>query len=80
MKRYLRLSFALISISLKPNYFVDISDFLERKLEVLAVYQSELGPFPFPRSIEAMQAIATLRGANSGFMAAEAFQLLRERQ
>ena len=66
--------------SFKPNYFVDISDFLERKLEVLAVYQSELGPFPFPRSIEAIQALATLRGANSGFMAAEAFQLLRERQ
>jgi len=64
----------------QPNYFVDISEFLEHKLEILAVYQSELGVFPFPRSIEAIRALAVLRGATSGFMAAEAFQLLRERR
>ena len=63
-----------------PNCFIDISDFLVRKLEVMAVYQSELGVFPFPRSIEAITSLATLRGATSGFMAAEAFQLLLERQ
>lgn len=62
-----------------PNYFIDIGDYLERKLEVMATYKSELGVFPFPRSIEAIRALAALRGANSGFMAAEAFQLLRER-
>lgn len=64
----------------KPNFFVDVSEFLERKLEVMAVYKSELGCFPFPRSIEAIRALAILRGSTSGFMAAEAFQLLRERQ
>jgi LmbE family N-acetylglucosaminyl deacetylase len=64
----------------RPNYFVDISAFLERKLEVMAVYQSELGVFPFPRSVEAIRALAALRGAGSGFVAAEAFQLLRERR
>ncbi len=64
----------------RPNFFIDISDYLERKLKVMAVYQSELGVFPFPRSNEAVRALATLRGATSGFMAAEAFQLLRERQ
>ena len=63
-----------------PNVFIDISNFLERKLEVMSIYQSELGTFPFPRSVQAIQALATLRGATSGFMAAEAFQLLRERQ
>jgi LmbE family N-acetylglucosaminyl deacetylase len=63
----------------QPNYFVDISEFLERKLEIMAVYQSELDRFPFPRSLEAIRALATFRGANSGFRAAEAFQLLRER-
>jgi len=63
-----------------PNYFVDISDFLERKLKVVAIYQSELGTFPFPRSIEAIRALAAVRGAASGFVAAEGFQLLRERQ
>lgn len=64
----------------QPNYFVDIGGYLERKLEAMAVYQSELGDFPFPRSIEAIRALATLRGSTSGFRAAEAFQLLHERQ
>jgi LmbE family N-acetylglucosaminyl deacetylase len=62
-----------------PNYFVDISEFLERKLEVMAVYNSEMDEFPFPRSAEAVRAQAAVRGAASGFAAAEAFQLLRER-
>jgi N-acetylglucosamine malate deacetylase 1 len=64
----------------QPNYFVDIAAYLESKLNVLSVYASELGTFPFPRSIEAVRALATLRGATAGFLAAEAFQLLRERQ
>jgi LmbE family N-acetylglucosaminyl deacetylase len=62
-----------------PNYFVDISKFLERKIEIMTMYRSEIGEFPFPRSLEAIRALATLRGATSGFRAAEAFQLLRER-
>lgn len=64
----------------RPNCFVDIGDFLDRKLDIMSVYQSELGDFPFPRSINAIRALATVRGAASGFAAAEAFQLLRERQ
>jgi LmbE family N-acetylglucosaminyl deacetylase len=63
----------------RPNYFVDISDFLESKLRVMAVYQSEMEEFPFPRSPEAIRALATWRGSTAGFVAAEAFQLLRER-
>jgi len=62
----------------QPNYFVDISEFLERKLEIMGTYQSEMDAAPFPRSIEALRALATLRGSTSGFRAAEAFQLLRE--
>jgi N-acetylglucosamine malate deacetylase 1 len=65
--------------SFQSNYFVDISEFLERKLEIMTVYKSELSDFPFPRSNEAIRALATLRGSTAGFMAAEAFQLLRER-
>ena len=61
------------------NFFVDISDFIQRKLEVMQVYGSEMGEFPFPRSSEAIKALATLRGAVAGFEAAEAFQLLRAR-
>lgn len=63
----------------RPNYFVDVSGYLDRKLEVAAIYASELGAFPFPRSVDALRALAVVRGAASGYLAAEAFQLLRER-
>lgn len=62
-----------------PNVFVDIEAFLDAKLSAMEIYASEMHPFPFPRSATAVQALATLRGAASGFKAAEAFELLRER-
>lgn len=62
-----------------PNVFVNIESYLEGKLRAIDIYASELGAFPFPRSHEAIRALATLRGAASGFKAAEAFELLRER-
>jgi len=63
----------------RPNTFVDISQYLEAKLQAMAVYKSELDTFPFPRSLQAIRAVAMWRGSNSGFAAAEAFELLRER-
>ena len=65
--------------SFRPNVFVDIEPFLSEKLRAIDIYTSELGTFPFPRSHEAIRALATVRGAASGFKAAEAFELLRER-
>ena len=62
----------------RPNVFVDISDYLERKLDILQVFESEVGEFPFPRSRIAVEALARLRGAQSNQMAAEAFMLLKE--
>jgi LmbE family N-acetylglucosaminyl deacetylase len=63
----------------QPNYFVDIGAHLEAKLAALKLYESELQAFPFPRSVEALRALAAVRGAASGCAAAEAFHLLRER-
>lgn len=65
--------------SFKPNVFINIDSYLEDKLRALNVYSSEIAEFPFPRSHEAVRALAAVRGAASGFEAAEAFQLLRER-
>lgn len=61
-----------------PNVFVDISRHLEKKLVALKIYEGETGNFPFPRSEEALRSLAAVRGATSGFKAAEAFVLLRE--
>ena len=63
----------------RPNVFVNIEPYLDEKLRAMDIYASEQGEFPFPRSHEAIQALAAMRGASSGFKAAEAFELLRER-
>jgi LmbE family N-acetylglucosaminyl deacetylase len=60
-----------------PNVFVDISPWLERKLEIMRIFASEMGNFPFPRSEHAIRAQASGRGASMGCEAAEAFALLR---
>lgn len=62
-----------------PTVYVDITSFIDRKIALMGIYQSELGRHPFPRSETALRALAQLRGAQSGFGSAEAFQLLRER-
>lgn len=64
----------------KPNVYVDVSPWLERKIELLRLYPSEMGDYPFPRSETAVRALAEVRGASSGFKSAEAFELLLERQ
>jgi len=63
-----------------PNVFVDIERSIDQKIDIMKIYASELGEFPFPRSDEAIRSLAKIRGAASGYKAAEAFQLLRERQ
>lgn len=63
----------------RPNAFVDISTVLAEKLELLDVWGEEIGVFPQPRSRDAVEAWARVRGATVGFNAAEAFMVLRER-
>ena len=60
-----------------PNYFVDISDTLANKLEALNYFKSQISKFPNPRSLDAVTALAKLRGSSVGVLAAEAFALIR---
>jgi LmbE family N-acetylglucosaminyl deacetylase len=60
-----------------PNYFVDISLYLKKKLDILEIYESELGPHPFPRNGRNVEALATFRGATVGVEYAEAFSLIK---
>lgn len=62
----------------RPNVFIGIGEYLERKLEILEIFESEVGVFPFPRSRIAVEALARLRGAQCNQLAAEAFMLLKE--
>jgi len=66
-----------LSPAFAPNVFVDITDTLDAKLEAMQMYKSQLRSFPHERSIEALRALATLRGASVHQHAAEAFVLVR---
>jgi len=61
-----------------PNGFSDITTYLEKKIEIMCTYRSEMKPHPFPRSEEGIRALATFRGAMSGFKYAESFMVLRD--
>ena len=65
------------SSSFSPNWFVEVSDSLPLKIQALKEYSSEMRPFPHPRSYEAVEHLARLRGASVGVPAAEAFILAR---
>lgn len=60
-----------------PNTWCDITDTLDIKLKAMKCYKSQLKPFPHPRSIEAMEALAKVRGSTVCMERAEAFILLR---
>ena len=61
-----------------PNWFVDISDTLDRKFAALDAYAAELRDWPHPRSRQGVEHLARWRGATVGVDAAEAFMLGRQ--
>ena len=56
-----------------PNWYVDISAFLDKKIQALEFYAAEMRPFPHVRSFKALEHLARWRGASVGVEAAEAF-------
>jgi len=61
-----------------PNVFVDISEFMDKKIEIMKVFKSEIGEHPFPRSEKNIKALSMYRGATCGCKYAESFILLKE--
>ena len=60
-----------------PNVWVDISKYLEQKLEAVKCFASQIRESPDPRSLEAVRALAVWRGSQMGMKAAEAFVMVR---
>ena len=63
-----------------PNVFVDITPYIDKKLEIMSMYEVELMEEPWPRSLSTIKALARVRGSRAGVMYAEAFQLLYEKR
>jgi LmbE family N-acetylglucosaminyl deacetylase len=66
-----------VTPSFIPNVFIDISNHLERKIAAMEKFTSQLRAAPHERSIESLQALATMRGATVHHKAAESFVLMR---
>lgn len=62
-----------------PNVFVDVSEFMEKKLEIMKTYESEVMEGNLPRSFNAIKALGAYRGSRIGVDYAEAFMLLFEK-
>lgn len=61
-----------------PQLFIDIEETLEAKLEAMRLFASQLREPPHERSLKAIEALATLRGATVHRRAAEAFVVIRD--
>ena len=57
----------------RPNYYVDIGKYIDRKCEAFSFYKSEIKEYPHPRSIEGIRNHAKYRGNEVGLEYAEAF-------
>ncbi len=63
-----------------PNVFSDISQELDRKLDAMRCYRSELRPYPHPRSLRSLRERAAYWGSVANMRAAEPLMLLRARE
>lgn len=62
-----------------PNCFVEVSQYLDKKIEIMKVYKSEIDMAPFPRNEEAIRGLAAYRGATACYKYSEAFYLIKGR-
>ena len=60
-----------------PNWVVNISGQIDKKISALECYESQIPPFPGSRSLDAVKALAIFRGTQAGFAYGEAFQVIR---
>lgn len=61
----------------RPDSFVDVSSFLEKKIEAMKAYATEINEPPHPRSLEGIRTLAGYRGGVVGKKYCEAFVTAR---
>ena len=61
-----------------PNWVINITDHIEKKLKALKCYKSQIFKFPSPRSIKAAEALAKFRGTQAGFGYGEGMHIIRK--
>lgn len=61
-----------------PNVYVDITDTIDKKIDAMKCYQSQLFEFPHPRSLKAIKSLSEIRGSTVCVKNAESFMLIRK--
>lgn len=61
----------------KPNYYIDITNQIHKKKEIMKIYESEIKEHPFPRSLEGIDSLGKIRGIEAGCRYAEAFRIIK---
>lgn len=61
----------------QANYFVDITKYIDLKIDAFAKYHNEIQEYPHPRSKKGLKLLAQYHGMQSGFKYAEAFNVIR---
>lgn len=60
-----------------PNVFVDITETIDKKVEAMSIYTSELRDYPHPRSLQFIKELAKTNGVKVGLKYSENFMLIR---
>jgi LmbE family N-acetylglucosaminyl deacetylase len=67
----------ITKIPFKPNLYENIKNEISTKILAFKQYKSEIMKFPHPRSVEAIESLAKIRGMEAGLLRAEGFQLIK---
>lgn len=65
------------SITFKPNFYVDITAYLPKKLEAFKCHKSQQRPDPHNGGVESLRLLALTRGREVSVEAAEAYECYR---
>ena len=60
-----------------PNYFVDVSDYMDAKLQAFEAYKNEAKEYPHAFSTGGLKLLAEYHGFHSGYGLAEGFNVVR---
>jgi N-acetylglucosamine malate deacetylase 1 len=64
----------------KPNMWINIGEYIEKKIQAFNIYVSEVQKYPHPRSADGIKSLARNRGTEACLEYAEGFVLIREIQ
>ena len=70
-------SFGGFTKEFSPRLYEGVNNFWERKILALSAYGEEIRAYPHSRSLEAISALADVRGSQVGMLKAEAFDIVR---